>query len=211
MSNQINSVNVYSIDEEKLKFRVTASFFAAGVGPPSRQGEYTFYLPPPTSLANDQDYNSCIIDCNGLQAYALGNVADPTWTSAAALMKVGTLELQLDIPCSQTITSESLLPLVAGVGNNKVGGYREVVFLEVKTVGDGAGNTVLAGRSAAWTGNSPAKAIMCGNPFGKTLKIINHDPINDAKVWIASAAGGAGSADRGCYVYSFDITMIPNN
>jgi len=210
MSNQINTVNVYSIDEENLKFRITASFFAAGVGAPSHQGEYTFLLPPPTSLANDQDYNSCIIDCNGLQAYALGNVADPTWCSATALMKVGTLELQLDIPSSQTITSESLVPLVAGVGDNKVGGYRELVFLECNTVGDGAGNTVLAGRSAAWTGVSPAKPIKCGNPFGKTLKIINHDPINDAKVWLASAAAGANSIDRGCYVYSFDITMIPN-
>ena len=76
--------------------------------------------------------------------------------------------------------------------------------------GDGAGNTVLAGRSAAWTCVSPAKHINCGNHFGKTLKIINDDPINDAKVWIASAAAGANSIDRGCYVYSFDITMIPN-
>ena len=210
MSKEINTVNVFSIDEEKLKFRITASFFAAGVGAPSRQGEYSFYLPPPTSLANDQDYNSCIIECNGIQAYALGNVADPTWTSALALSKVGSNELQLDIPSSQTITSDSLVAGVAGVGSNKVGGYREILFLECKTVGDGAGNTVLAGRSAAWTGQSPAKPIMCGNPFGKTLKIITHDPISDGKVWLASAAAGANSADRGCYIYSFDITMIPN-
>jgi hypothetical protein len=59
MSKEINTVNVFSIDEEKLKFRVTAAFFSAGVGPPCEKGEYTFYLPPPTSLANDQEYNSC--------------------------------------------------------------------------------------------------------------------------------------------------------
>lgn len=210
MSNQINSVNVFSIDEEKLKFRITATFFAAGVGPPSRQGQYTFLLPPPTSLANDQDYNSCVIDCNGFQAYALGAVADPTWTTAAALSKVGSIELQLDIPCSQTITSESLVAADAGVGNNKVGGYREIVFLECKSIGDGLGNTVLGGTTAAWNGKSPAGPIKCGNPFGKTLTITTHDPISDGRAWIASAAAGANSADRGCYVYSFDITMIPN-
>ena len=211
MTEQINSVSVVSIDEEKLKFRITATFFAAGVGPPSEKGEYDFYLPPPTSLANSQEYNSCIIDCNGFQGYALGNVADPTWTTAGALSKVGSLELQLDIPSSQTITSQSLVQPVAGVGKNSVGGYRELVFMECKSVGDGAGNVVLAGRSCAWTGVSPAKPIMCANPFGKTLRIINHDPISDARVWIASAAAGANSADRGCYVYSFDITMVPNN
>ena len=211
MSKQINSVNVFSIDEEKLKFRITATFFAAGVGPPSEKGEYDFYLPPPTSLANDQDYSSCLIDCNGFQAYALGNVADPTWSTFGALSKVGALELQLDIPSSQTVTSESLVQPVAGVGKNSVGGYRELVFMKLDSVGDGAGNTVLAGRSAAWTGVSPAKPILCGNPFGKTLRIINHDPLSDFNVWLVSAAAGAGSADRGCYVYSFDITMIPNN
>ena len=210
MSNQINSVNVFSIDEEKLKFRITASFFAPGVGAPSHQGEYSFYLPPPTSLAFDQDYNSCIIECNGIQAYALGNVADPTWTSALALSKVGSIELQLDIPSSQTITSDSLVPGVAGVGDNKVGGYREILFLDIKTVGDGAGNVALAGRTSAWTGISPASPVMCGNPFGKTLKITAHDPISDGKVWLVSAAAGANSADVGCYVYSFDITMVPN-
>ena len=83
--------------------------------------------------------------------------------------------------------------------------------MKLDSVGDGAGNTVLAGRSAAWTGTSPAKPILCGNPFGKTLRIINHDPLSDFNVWLVSAAAGAGSADRGCYVYSFDITMIPNN
>ena len=123
MSKQINSFNVFSIDEEKLKFRITATFFAAGVGPPSEKGEYDFYLPPPTSLANDQDYNSCLIDCNGFQAYALGNVADPTWSTFGALSKVGALELQLDIPSSQTVTSESLVQPVAGVGKNSAEEY----------------------------------------------------------------------------------------
>lgn len=212
--NGINTVNVLSIDEEKLKFRVTTTFDAAGIA--QNQGEYKFLLPIPTAIGNNEDYNSCVIECNGFQAYALGGTADPTFTrgpvgvAPAANIKVGTLELQLDIPSSQSSTTTSLVNAVSGVGNTRLGGYRELLFLECHSVGDGAGNVALGGRSAAWTGKSTSKPIMCGNPFGKTITIRNHDPISDNLVWLVSAAAGAGSPDVGNYIYSFDITMIPN-
>ena len=209
---EINTVNVLAIDEEKLKFRVTTTFNGAPLA--QNQGEYKFLLPIPTALANSHEYNSCIIECNGFQAYALGGTADPAWTRggvAPALIKVGTLELQLDIPSSQSSTTTSLIAGVSGVGNTRLGGYRELLFLDCHSVGDGVGNVVLGGRSAAWTGKSTSQPLMCGNPFGNTITIRNHDPISDNIVWLASAAAGGGSADVGNYIYSFDITMIKNN
>ncbi len=213
MDKSINSVNVLSIDEEKLKFRITCTFSAPNNT--INEGVYQFQLPIPTALANNEDYNSCVIDCNGFQAYALGGVADPCWSidlpGGAQRIKQGCIELQLDIPSSQTITSTQSRPVVSGVGDNRIGGYREVLFMKVDSVGDGNGNVDSAsGRCAVWNGSSPARPIICGNPFGKTITIRNHDPINDSKCYLVSFAAGAGSADVGHYVYSFDLTMVPN-
>jgi hypothetical protein len=206
---EINTVNVLAIGEEKLKFRVTATFAAPQLT--VDEGEYKFLLPIPTSLTNSHEYNSCVIQCNGFQAYTLGATADPTWTIPGALGKVGTIELHLDIPSSQTTTTTSLLATHDGVGNSRVGGYRELIFLDCHSVGDGAGNVVLGGRSAAWTGKSTSDPILCGNPFGNTITIRNTDPVSDDRVWLVSAAGGAGGLDIGHYIYSFDITMVKNN
>ena len=212
MDRSINSVNVLSIDEEKLKFRITCTISAPNVN--VNEGVYQFELPIPTALANNEDYNSCVIDCNGFQAYALGGVADPCWSidlpGGAQRIKQGCIELQLDIPSSQTITSTQSRPIVSGVGDNRIGGYREVLFMKVDSVGDGNGNVALTGRTAVWNGSSPARPIICGNPFGKSITIRNHDPINDSKCYLVSFAAGAGSADVGHYVYSFDVTMVPN-
>ena len=208
MSSGLNTVNVFSIDEEKLKFRVNVSFSAPQIAQDS--GEYKFTLPIPTALTNSHEYNSCLIDCNGFQAYALGAIADPVFTIAGGLVKVGCMELQLNIPSSQTVTTTNVVAADSGVGNSRIGGYRELLFLECKSIGDGNGNVALGGRSACWTGTSPASPIMCGNPFGQTLTIRNHDPISDDKVWLVSQAAGVGTADVGHYLYSFDITMVPN-
>ncbi len=206
---EINTVNVLAIGEEKLKFRVTATFAAPQLT--VDEGEYKFLLPIPTSLTNSHEYNSCVIECNGFQAYCLGGTGDPTWTGPGALAKVGTIELQLDIPSSQTTTTTSLIAADDGVGDSRVGGYRELIFLDCHSVGDGAGNVAIGGRSAAWTGKSTSDPILCGNPFGKTITIRNTDPITDNRVWLVSAGGGAGGADLGHYIYSFDITMVKNN
>lgn len=213
MERSINSVNVLAIDEEKLKFRVTITISAPNINN-DKEGVYSFELPIPTAIANDEEYNSCVIDCNGFQAYALGGVADPCWSvdipGAPQRIKQGCVELQLDIPSSQTITSTQSRAIDSGIGNNRIGGYREVLFMKVDSVGDGNGNVVLGGRTAVWNGSSPAKPIICGNPFGKRITIRNHDPMNDSKCYLVSFAAGAASADVGHYLYSFDITMVPN-
>ena len=210
MSQPLNTVKVFSIDEEKLKFRVTVSFAAPQLT--QNQGEYKFTLPIPTSLANSHEYNSCLIDCKGFMAYALGGTADPAWTlPVGGMLKVGVVELQLDIPSSQTVTTTNVVAADSGVGNSRIGGYRELVFLDCRTVGDGNGNAALAGRSAAWYGSSESTSILCGNPFGQTLTIRNHDPFNDNRIWLVSFAAGANTADLGYYLYTFEITMVPNN
>ena len=64
----IHSVNVLSIDEERLKFRVIVSFDGqAGRAPPQRLGNYKFELPPLTSFANSNHYKQCTINLDGLQ------------------------------------------------------------------------------------------------------------------------------------------------
>jgi hypothetical protein len=150
------------------------------------------------------------MECSGFQAYALSVVGDPAWTSALALSKVGTLELQLDVPSSQTTTTTSLVAADSGVGNSRVGGYRELIFMECVSIGDNVGGVAIGGSTASWRGKSSSTPVLCGNPFGKTISIRNSDPISDDLVWLISAAAGAGTADRGCYIYSFEITMVPN-
>jgi len=212
----INTVNVLSIDEEKLKFRVTATFSAPNINAIDKRGEYKFELPIPTALANSNEYNSCLIQCKGFQAYCLGAINDPVWNvdlgGAGLLTKVAALELHLDIPSSQTVTSTQNGAGVSGVGNNRVGGYREILFLDCHSVGDGVGGAALGGRSAAWRGQTQSGPILCGNPFGKTLTIRNNCAINDDKMWLVTyfAGAGANGADLGHYIYSFDITMVPN-
>lgn len=207
--NSINSVDVLSIDEEKLKFRVIVSFNAQNID--QDRGVYQFLLPNPTALTNSNRYDQCVIQCNGFHAYTT-NINDPTWSDALALSKVGCIELELDIPSSQTITNVSNVAGLSGVGFSKISGYREVLFLECHSVGDANANVALAGTTAAWIGSSKSEPVMCGNPFGKTITIKNIDPVANAPVWLVSNAGGggAGGADLGNYIYSFDITMIEN-
>ena len=52
---EINTVNVFSIDEEKLQFRVNVAFNAANLI--QKKGEYKFLLAIPTSIANSHEYN----------------------------------------------------------------------------------------------------------------------------------------------------------
>jgi hypothetical protein len=202
----LNTVNVVAIDEERLKFRVTVAL----IGHNARGGTYKFLLAPPTSFANSAHYNSCTISCGGFQAACNGLVADPCWTDGVTLHKSQSIELMLSIPSSQTSTITSLLPALDNVGQARIGGYRELIMLEVKSVGDGAGNVALAGRTAVWNGLSQSGPILCGNPFGQSITITNMDPFQDTPVYLTSAAAGGGGGDAGGYLYSFDITMVPN-
>jgi hypothetical protein len=210
----LNTVNVIAIDEEKLKFRVSVSFSAPNIA--QGQGTYKFLLPAPTNIANSDHYNQCTVKCAGFAAYCDG-VADPVWTSTAALHKSAAIELTLDIPSSQTSRTTNVLAATNLVGNTDLGGYKEMIFLDCISIGGGNGvDYALAnaagggGIAACWRGKSDTQPILCGNPFGKSLTIRNVDPIIDAPLWL-QAMGAANGADLGLYIYQFDIVMVPNN
>ena len=210
----LNTVNVIAIDEEKLKFRVSVSFDAVVIA--QGQGTYKFLLPAPTNIANSDHYNQCTIKCTGFAAYCGVAVVDPVWTSTGALHKSAAIEIVLDIPSSQTSRTANVLAATNLVGTTDLGGYKEMLFMECVSIGGGNGvDYALAnaagggGVAACWRGKSEGQAILCGNPFGKSLTIRNVDPIIDIPLWL-QAMGVANGPDLGLYIYSFDITMVPN-
>ena len=220
-----NVVNVTSIDEERLKFRVTIAIQGSGVGlganPPF--GEYPVAMPIPTFFGNSNEYNQCLIKCNGFMAYDPTGIADPVWDCSQAapgaprfFQKVGAIEIQLDIPSSQTTTITQGSTYAGAVGGDalgfaRIGGYRELMFLDCHSVGDNTGaNYVVQGSTAAWSGKSTSDPILCGNPFGQTITIKNKNAILDEACYLVSHATGVGAVDRGNYFYSFDIQMVPN-
>lgn len=216
-----NVVNVVAIDEERLKFRVSIAINGPGVRP--REGTYQVELPIPTFFGNSNEYSSALIKCNGFAAYAPGAFADPAWSvgipgAARVFSKLGALDIQLDVPSSQTTTITNGGAVAGAVaadrlGQSRIGGFRELMFLKVVSVGDGNGNFDLAsGRVACWQGVSNSEPLLCGNPFGKVLTITHNYPINDEACYLASVAGGGGAAgaDLGEYCYTFDVTMVPN-
>ena len=213
-----NVVNVIAIDEERLKFRVSIAINAPGVLP--RDGTYQVELPVPTFFGNSNEYSSALIKCNGFAAYAGGAIADPAWLvgvpgAANIFAKMAAVDIQLDVPSSQTTTITNGGAVAGAValdrlGQSRIGGFREIMFLKCVSVGDGAGNLALGGRSASWEGTSNSEPLLCGNPFGKVITITHNFPINDEKCYIASVGGGVAGPDVGEYCYTFDITMVPN-
>ncbi len=207
----VNSVKVYSLDEEKLKFRVIVSFAADIIT--TDQGSYQFQLPPLTSFGNSDHYQSCVINLDAFQCNTQVGIADACWTTAAQLHKCGALDLRIDIPSSQTLQNLNINNALDKVGDNRMGGYRQLVPLELKHIGDGAGGVAgVGGISYGWGGQGVGSEIICGNPFGSKITITNNMSYADVPVWLVSVAGGgggAGGADIGFYQYQFTITMIP--
>ena len=90
---EINSVNVFSVDEERLKFRaiIAPNIVApAAGGPEIHQGEFNFILPPPTNFANNSQYSQCIVKLDTLIAAPAGDIADPVWCNRLGNTNVGT-------------------------------------------------------------------------------------------------------------------------
>jgi len=213
-----NVVNVVAIDEERLKFRVNIAL----INRQARDGVYQVELPIPTFFGNSNQYNSALIKCTGFGALCPGAVADPVWSvgqpaGARIFSKMSCLEIQLDVPSSQT-TEITNGGAIAGavpadiLGQSRIGGFRQLMFLKVVNAGDGNGNFDLAGsgRCACWPGESNSEPLLCGNPFGSVLTITNKFPTNDETCKLVSQAVGAAGPDLGEYCYTFDITMVPN-
>ena len=233
MSDRINTVNVLSIDEERLKFRCIVSCDANaldGVGLPGGRGSFEFNLPPLTSYGFSDEYSSCIVKCDSFIAMPYLNVAgaaliaDPVWVSqagGAGVNKCACIELRLNIGGSQ-VSSNVIEPVVAGadggpgVGLSSIGGFRQLIPLQVVNVGNFAAPFPITGASACWTaigsGVSSTDAIKCANPFGSNVKLSMISPIEGLPAYLCSgsAAGIAAGVDCGRYYFQFSITMVPN-
>jgi hypothetical protein len=234
MSDRINTVNVLSIDEERLKFRCIVSCDAEAldsIGLPGGKGSFQFNLPPLTSYGFSDEYSSCIIKCDSFIAMpfetAAGGalVADPVWVNTlaagAAVNKCSCVELRLNIGGSQ-VSSNVIQPALAGqeggpdVGFSSIGGFRQLVPLQVVNVGNYAAPFPITGASACWTaigsGVSSTDAIKCANPFGSNVKLSMVSPIEGVPAYLCSGsvAGLAAALDCGRYYFQFSITMVPN-
>jgi len=219
----INSVNVLSIDEERLKFRVIVGIDAsAGNAVPLDVGRYKFDLPPLTAFGNSNHYRQCHINLDGISCTAQsgpGGAANEAvaWTNGVGFGKVASLEVSLDVPSSGTLANKQILPAETGTGTNAIGRFMQLVAVQANLVGNNAGTRVsLVGGndiglgSYAWQGEGFGEAIMCANPFGSTCEITfkRPDMAHGTRLHIADI--GNAAIDVGIYSLQFTITMIPN-
>jgi len=221
---EIQSVNVFSVDEERLKYRVIVG--AGVVGAADHKGEFEVFIPPPTSFANSHRYNQCLVKIDSFTACPTDAIADASWVdggSAAAppaLVKTAGIIVRANIGSSQTSTSkiDSVAALAAG-GDNQVAGFRQFIPLQLVNVGTATGAAIGPSPSNlgfSWvgigSGISATDPILSANPFGQKVKFSLINPITNAKNWIVSNAGGAAAGVNVAeYTIQLTITMIPND
>lgn len=233
---EIQSVSVFSVDEERLKYRVIISAGVIGAG--DHKGEFEAYIPPPTAFANSNNYNQAIIKVDSFTATPIDTIADACWTDngvparasppvpavPAALAKLGGVMIRANVGSSQpqSIKIDNAASLAIG-GDNQVAGFRQFLPLQLVNVGTTGAGVAAAGPTPtaegySWvgigSGISATDPILSANPFGQKVKFSLINPVNDSKVWLVSAAGGGGGAagnNVGEYTLQLTITMIPNN
>ena len=211
-----NVVNVFSIDEERLRFRVICAIDAQAAGYDA-QGEYDINIPIPTSFTNSHEYSSCRIKCDVLTAtiQAAATAANAVWsTRAGDFLRNGNVELQLSAPSSQT----SLTAVNAAVGNpgafnepvEETSGFKQIVPLQFVVIGGAAAawNPGVAS-SGGWVNVGEQPAIICANPFGSRLRLRFVDVFSRNPIFLANAAAAPG-VDIGKYTLQFEIEMVPD-
>lgn len=218
---QVNSVSVTSIDEERLKFRVMVGIRAgAGFAVPRRAGEFQFDLPPLTNFGNSNHYNQCVMTCDALACHAGAGLTNiPVWTDGGGAVRIGAIDLHLDVPSSQCATNQQGVAAEAGTGLLQIGGYRQLVPITANLIGNNDGRNV-AGVAVApatvgtgmgcycWSGSGVGEPILSANPFGNKVRITMEHVSLDRPMYIAD--GGVLGVDVGIYSYQFTITMVPN-
>jgi len=217
---EIQSVSVFSVDEERLKYRVICAIDADQPAiVRNTQGTYQVNFPIPTAFANNRNYNQCLIKCDSFVAQTDQGVNDPSWEGERGnnLLKIPAIEIKLSIPSSQTtLNSIGTANQIASGGSPLIGGFRQLMPLQIVNVGDTAGAAVAAG-GFAWTaigsGVAATDPLLCANPFGQKITVNLRDVITDTNIWLGSAAQHAAGnfIDRGSYIFQFTITMIPND
>jgi len=213
----INTVNVFSIDEERLRFRAVVAI--RGNGNYEGRGKYQVDFPIPTSFTNSHEYSQSLIKCDSISAMGSGAAAAVSWCNpAAAGLKITSLELGMNVPTSQSVKSSIIGANAGAVGEvipteTTMGTWRQICPGQVVNVGDGA--TFAAAATSidkAWLSISSQnnRPVLAGNPFGQQVSITFTDPLTDQYTYI-QVPGAGGLADVGYYVIQFEITMVPNN
>jgi hypothetical protein len=217
---EIQSVNVFSIDQERLKYRV---ILTTGVIPGGNdfKGVFNFVIPPPTSFANSNEYNQCTIKLDSFTATPTDLAANTNaqWATSVGPEKLGCVIIELDTPSSQ-VTEQRLA--VAGDVDNKgllnrrTGQFRQLLPLQLVSIGHtGAGaGPVPNALGYSWVGIGSGIAatdpVLCGNIFGRDNRVRIIHPYSLTPTWIQQGAV-ANSDNIAHYSFAFTITMIPNN
>ena len=214
MTTGLNTINVFSIDEERLRFRVIIGIDALTAGYDA-QGEYDINIPIPTSFTNSHEYSSCRIKCDVLTAtiQAAATAANAVWsTRAGGFLRNGNVELQLSAPSSQT-TLTSINAAVNNPGSfneprEETSGFKQLIPLQFVTIGGAAAawNPGVAS-SGAWVNVGETAPIICANPFGSRLTLRFVDVFSRNPIFLANAAAAPG-VDIGRYALQFEIEMV---
>ena len=225
----VNSVQVFSTDEEKLKFRVIIAIDgsvyrlanAGGGRVMDGDGSYEIDIPVPTSIANSEKYNQCLIKCDTFSATAGPAVGAPTWArSSGVAVTASAFELNIGVGCGQTTSSTintavGAVPVPAGNAGDRnqpvigMSGYRQLIPGQIVNVGNGLG--FAAGAAGyGWLGMMrDLTPLLCANPFGQRIRLSILDPLSREKSCIMNSAA-LGGGDLGRYYIQLDVTMIPN-
>jgi len=219
---QVNTVNVYSIDEERLRYRIVVAI--KGLNNYEGRGQYQVDFPIPTSFNNSHEYSQCLMKCDSFTAFAPSNIVDASWGApppAAIGTKLASLELRMSVPTSQSVKSSILGTQLGAVGEivpteTEMGTFVQILPGNTVPVGNGTSFSSVANSSESYGWMSISgraeNPILCGNPFGQQVRMTFRDPITTNDVYIQNtAAGGANMGpEQGHYVIQFEITMIPN-
>ena len=220
--NSINSVQVFSTDEEKLKFRVIIAIDGAvyrlanagGGRVMYGDGSYEIDIQVPTSIANSEKYNQCLIKCDAFSATGGPALATPTWARSGGVgITSAAFELNIGVGCGQT-TSSAINAAVGNPGDRNqpiigMSGYRQLIPGQIVSMGNAVNFSPNAG-GFGWIGMMrDLTPLLCANPFGQKIRISIIDPLSREKACIMNSGAFAGG-DLGKYFMQLDVTMIPN-
>lgn len=222
--NNINTVNVLSVDEERLKYRAIIHCSAVG----ARKGEFNILLPPPTAFANSNHYNQCVIKIDSFTATPFpgddSEIAAWHADGTANLSKLGGIIIGIDVGSSQVVSTKvTTLAEIAEKGRSLIGGFKQFLPLQIVNTGTIVGVPgnpqpgEVQGPSPtpfgfSWTGIgsgiAATEGILAANPFGQVLTVRLIDPASGRNCYLTNAPA---DDDFGNYNLQISITMIPND
>lgn len=215
---------VYSLDEEKLKFKV----IVAKQFNQTDKGNYSFNLPFLTDDTNSNKYSNAIIklDCISMrcESNAVTPNPNPVWTrdglGGVNVESISAVLLVLDLPSRQTTRHSTQVGGAIDDQNQFNYKYNELIPLRNYFMGNYQGIEPSPAAAAAVAGNSYGyiwspnnNGIMCANPFGKEIKYYFNradDPDSPLKLYLGQA-GDAFDLDYTNIYMQFSITLLSNN